>query len=391
LTITTASPLVGTINVPFSVTLTAVAGTPPFIWTIMGNQPPGPGLTLNSTTGVISGTSTNVSSTTRTYLVIDSTQPTAQTAEKSLTITINAAPQASISLSGLATALPDVPLTITPFTLPTGTVNGAYPNVQLEATGGVPPYTWSVTPALPNGLSFNLLGPGIISGIPLNGSDHSTTHTFKVFDSTVPTARVSELTRNLTVHTSLTIDNGQLANPLLPAGTVGHPYRALLSASGGSGPGTYRWSIVGNQPPAPGLSPLRSDGAIDGTPMSPGSFERTYHVQDDHGAVADKSLTLTVNALLTIDTDDATLPLPPGIVGQPYRVLLSASGGSGPGTYSWNLATDSSALPDGLSLSPAGAVTGTPSAAGTSATTFKVVDAASTAVEKRLSIVIAAP
>ena len=67
------------------------------------------------------------------------------------------------------TIVPQAPPTITPFTLPNGTVNVAYPATQLAATGGIQPYTWSVNPPLPNGLSFS--PSGLISGIPLDGSN----------------------------------------------------------------------------------------------------------------------------------------------------------------------------------------------------------------------------
>jgi hypothetical protein len=320
--------------------------------------------------------------------VVDATTPTAQTAEKPLTITINAASQASIAAPGPITPIPQGQPTIAPFALPNGTVNVAYSNIQLEATGGTPPYTGSVTPALPNGLSFNLLGPGIISGTPLNASARPTTHTFKVIDSTMPTGQFGELTRSLTINAGLTIDTGPPSGSPLPTGTVGLPYNTILSASGGTGPGTYTWSVVGNQLSAPGLPPVSSGGVIGGIPTTHGSFARTYRVQDNNGATVTKSLTLTVNSTLTIDTDDKTLPLPSGIVGQPYQALLSASGGTGPGTYTWTLASDSPALPNGLTLSPDGTVIGTPTTTGMSSPTFKALDTVSTVVEKRLSIII---
>ena len=240
--ITTGSPINGTINSPFTVTLGAEGGNPPYVWSIVGNGLPGPGLTLDSTTGVISGTPTGTPSTsiitTQTYLVIDSTEPTAQSAQKTLTISINPVSGASLTASASITSFPQARPTITPFALPNGTVNMAYPNIQLEATGGIPPYTWSITPALPNGLFLNLLGPGVISGTPLNASNGPTTHTFTVIDATVPMGQVSELTRSLTINAALTIDTGPSNGSPLPAGTVGGPYYAMLSASGGTGPGT---------------------------------------------------------------------------------------------------------------------------------------------------------
>ena len=128
---------------------------------------------------------------------------------KDLTIAIEDA-AASVSGAGIASITAGIQTspTITPFTLPNGTVNVAYPTIQLEATGGIPPYTWSVSPALPNGLIINLLGPGIISGTPLNASNGPATYTFTVTDSSVPTGQSSKLTRNLTVNAALTIDMG---------------------------------------------------------------------------------------------------------------------------------------------------------------------------------------
>lgn len=390
--ITTGSPINGTINSPFTVTLAVEGGNPPFVWTIVENGPPGPNLTLDSTSGVISGTPTGTPNTTiittQTYLVLDSTKPTAQSAQKALTISINAVSRASMTASASITSIPQAPPTIMPFMLPNGTVNVAYPNIQLEATGGIPPYMWSVAPALPNGVFFNLLGSGVISGTPLNASNGPTTHTFTIIDSTVPTGQVSELTRYLTINATLTIDTGPPTSPPLSAGTVGRPYDAILSASGGTGPGTYTWSIVGNLLPAPGLQPLSSGGVMSGTPTTPGPFPRTYRVQDNNGVAVTKSLALTVNGALTIVTDDTMLSLPTGIVGQPYSAALVASGGTGPGTYSWSLAAGSAPLPNGLSLNPDGTLIGVPTTAGTSSPTVRVVNAASTAVEKPLSITI---
>jgi trimeric autotransporter adhesin len=64
-------------------------------------------------------------------------------------------------------------------------------------------------------------------------------------------------------------------------------------------------------------------------------------------------------------------PLPQATIGTPYSVTLAATGGNG-GPYTWTLA--SGTLPAGLTLSPGGVISGTPSAAGTATFTVSVGD-----------------
>ncbi|MFN7974887.1 MAG: putative Ig domain-containing protein [Acidobacteriota bacterium] len=72
----------------------------------------------------------------------------------------------------------------------------------------------------------------------------------------------------------------------------------------------------------------------------------------------------------TIVLAPATLPV--GTQGTPYGATLTASGGSAPYTF----AVTSGSLPAGLSLSAAGVISGTPSAAGSSGVTITATDAA---------------
>jgi hypothetical protein len=68
--------------------------------------------------------------------------------------------------------------------------------------------------------------------------------------------------------------------------------------------------------------------------------------------------------------------LPPGIVGVAYSQALVASGGSGAG-YSWSITSGGGTLTAlGLSLSPAGVISGSPTVAGTANFTVQVKDSA---------------
>lgn len=81
-----------------------------------------------------------------------------------------------------------------------------------------------------------------------------------------------------------------------------------------------------------------------------------------------------------------TTALPAGVVGTPYSQTLLATGGSGAKTWT----VDSGSLPAGLTLSSAGVISGTPTAAGTPSVTFKVTDSGATSVTKALTVTVTA-
>lgn len=79
-----------------------------------------------------------------------------------------------------------------------------------------------------------------------------------------------------------------------------------------------------------------------------------------------------------------TTSLPGGRVGSAYAATATATGGTG--ALAWS--RPSGSLPAGLSLSAAGAVTGTPSAAGTSTFDLRVTDAAGRATQRTFAITV---
>ena len=144
LTITTALPG-ASLNQPYSGSLTATGGTQPVTWTLTsGNLPTG--LTLNPSTGAITGTPTVLGPASFTVQALDSAR---QTASKAFTLTV--APPVTMSAADFTTSV------------------GAAVSQTATASGGVPPYTFSVSPvstgSLPGGLQIGA-STGVISGTP---------------------------------------------------------------------------------------------------------------------------------------------------------------------------------------------------------------------------------
>jgi Peptidase A4 family/Putative Ig domain len=83
-----------------------------------------------------------------------------------------------------------------------------------------------------------------------------------------------------------------IATTSLPAATVGAPYSATLTASGGAAP--YIWSVVsGSLPPGIGLS---AAGVLAGTPTAAGAFTFGVSVSDSKGRNKQAGLALSVAA-----------------------------------------------------------------------------------------------
>lgn len=165
LTITTASLPAGTQGAPYFAILSATSGTAPYTWTLTAGSLP-QGLSL-SAAGVISGTPTARATTFFSVQVTDNAAPQGS-AQALLNITINAPP-----------------LVITTTSLPSGNRTVPY-SAQLQATGGVQPYTWTSTP-LPSGLVLG--STGFVNGTPTTSG--STLVTFTVTDSVATSANKS--------------------------------------------------------------------------------------------------------------------------------------------------------------------------------------------------------
>ena len=179
LVITTSSLPSGTAGSPYSATLVASGGIAPYLWAV-DDLPAG--LSVNSSTGLISGTPIAQSSATVTARVTDAQTPS-DTAMRALPLTIAPAPS------------PD-PLVISTASLSNAKRNKNY-NRTLTATGGLPPYTWSLASgSLPPGLTLNA-STGVISGKATTIGTYP--FTVQVHDSQTPTAAAATKALSITV------------------------------------------------------------------------------------------------------------------------------------------------------------------------------------------------
>ena len=172
-------------------------------------------------------------------------------------------------------------------------------------------------------------------------------------------------TVNVTVVPALAI-----TTPLLPSATVGTSYSQPLTATGGSTP--YTWQLASGQLPN-GLL-LDSSGVVSGTPTQSGNFNFTAQVRDAVGGTQQ-----TVNASFNVVTGPLsilTTGLNNATIGSPYSATLAA-GGSAATPFTWSII--SGALPAGLSLSSAGAISGTPNPVDCTTANFTVQVVDSTA------------
>lgn len=98
LTLACGSATTGQVGVPYSSSLVATGGVPPYTFSIISGALP-PGLTLNSSTGAITGTPTTPGTFTFVTQVTDSTGATATTGEAGCTITITPATPPQIAVT----------------------------------------------------------------------------------------------------------------------------------------------------------------------------------------------------------------------------------------------------------------------------------------------------
>jgi hypothetical protein len=271
----TATTVVSTLTLTANTLMTPVipviasGGTPPLAWAIAPSLPQG--ISISSATGTVSGTPT-VLSNTATYQVTI-TDSASQSDNSSFTLQVT--PQ----------------LLVTTLVIPTRNIlaqQAATPFIPVTSSGGFGTRTWSISPALPTGLTINTTN-GTISGTPANlvsatsytitvtdQSGQSSSRVFSLEVSAVPLTTTREIIRQIVV-------TGEFIT-FTP-----------VTYSGGFG--TVVWSITPTLPN--GFTLNAATGAITGS-SSALSLSNQYIVtaSDQAGQVSSKSFVLRIKSPL---------------------------------------------------------------------------------------------
>ncbi len=371
-------------------------GNGPTTWSISSGGLP-PGLTLTpggSNFAEIAGTPSVVGNFNFTVRAVDNGIPSAAP--------LVATQSYSIRISGA--------LQITTTTLVQGTVGNNYA-AALSATGGVPPYTWTLgfgnfnspnaapsspaamrararagrtrPAALPGGLppGVSLSSSGQLSGTPTLAGNYTFQVTVSDSSSTDTQYAYGSFTILVNPSVPLAITN---VSPL-PGGMVGTNYSLGLFAHGGNSP--YQWAVTGGSLP-PGIT-LASNGSLTGIPTQSGNFTVKLTVTDESGNTASGTFALAIATGFSITTPS---PLTAGSVGVAYSAQINVT----PTTAPYGFSITSGALPPGLSLSasstanPTVTLGGTPTTAGNSTFTLTATDSAGNTASQVYSLAIGA-
>ena len=321
-------------SISYSASYTLTKGTPATItptntggtatsWTLTGTLPLG--LNFDTSTGVISGTPTELDSGSSYTIVASNSNP--NDSSVSITIIVNDVIPSSIVYS------------TTTFTETKGTpMTAVTPTV-----GGGPVISWEIDPALPSGLSIDS-STGEISGTP---TVLSTLATYTVYaNNTGGSASTTvDITVNDVIPSSIVYSQTSFVE------TKGTAMTSITPTIGG-GP-VVTWSISPTLPS--GLNIDSSTGEISGNPTALSTITTYTITAENSGGSTTTTVDITVNDIVPSSIDYSN---------SPFTLTKDSAFSSGTPTSnggpvtSWSV---SPTLPDGLSIDPStGVISGTP-------------------------------
>jgi len=276
---------------------------------------------------------------------------------------------ATVTYSGTIAGGP-LTLSCLPTTGPTAV--GTPYTATCSATGGAPPYSWSITTglgSLPPNLMLNPNGStATISGTPTGAGGLGYSYIVQVADST--SASVTQSYNGALTQGSQTPTITSLIPASATAGGTG--FTMIVNGTGFIGGAIVNWNGAALGTSYVGPNQLQAFVASN-LIASPG----TVAVTVTSGSVTTGPVNFTINsstAPLTINCSPATGPTAEGVT---YLATCTASGGAAP--YTW--AIGSGALPPGLA--PGGTtgssftISGTPASTGAYSYAVKVTDSSS--------------
>jgi hypothetical protein len=237
------------------------------------------------------------------------------------------------------------PVTVDPASIAAGTAGTPYSQAFTQS-GGAGTITWSLTGALPNGVTFNT-ATGVLSGTPTQTGNFPITVT-----ATDANGCLGSRGYTLVVNCqSITV------NPVtVPNAIAGTAYSQAFTQSGGIGATT--WALAGTLPA--GLVFSAASGVLSGTPTEIGSFAFTVTALDANSCGGTRGYTLVVdragpfvptalaadagsNGVFEAAENAIIAPSWRNDTGAPGAVTGTVTGFTGPGTSTYTIVDGSAA------------------------------------------------
>lgn len=333
-----------TVGVPYEVQLGATGGAAPPVWSVPAGALP-EGLML-SAEGSITGTPAREELSRFTLQVTDGLV----SAVRDFTVLVSEQSE---------------DIEVVTRILPPAYVDRPYEQ-SLTVYGGVPPYTWELRGLLPEGM---VLDPeGILRGRPMQSD-------LRMFPVRVIDALGASDDRVLILKVVRQSQSLRLATDAIPDGRIGDTYTATFRAIEATGTAPFIFTITDGMLPD-GLT--LTDDTISGVPEKAGDFDITVRVTDADGDNDANRFLIEIGESNGVRF--LTTTIPDAEIGAPYvsedgsEVRLRAISEQGSDGVVFEIVQGG--LPDGVTLSSDGAVTGTPGRRGPFEMVVRAVDTA---------------